>query len=120
MESDTAYKLFSEELMRHETLRIKSGSGGLSYYKDGIFVGHFNARPKKDRDDLGFADFRYDSLLPYLDVEAALPAMQQEVLPDVQIKGHKLWFWCGLHFPLSRMEHVADLFFRHVTSRVNI
>jgi len=36
MQLDTAYKFFSDQLMRHETLTTKSGSGGLSYYKSGV------------------------------------------------------------------------------------
>ena len=103
--------------MRHETLTIKSGSGGLSYYKNGVFVCHFNARPQKNRDDLGFADFRYDSLRPYLDIDATISAMQQDAQPDVQMKRHKLW--CTLHFPLTKMEHIADLLLKHIISKVN-
>ena len=116
MHSDTAYKLFSEQLMRNETLTTKSGKGGLSYYKNGVFVCHFNATPQKNRDDLGFADFRYDSLRAYLDIDAAISAMQQDALPKVQIKRHKLW--CSMHFPLSHMEHVATLFLTHIISKV--
>jgi len=117
MQPDIAYKHFSDQLIRHETLTIKSGKGGLSYYKNGVFICHFNAQPHKTRDDLGFADFRYDALRPYLDIEKTLSALQQEALPDVQIKSHKLW--CTLHFPLSRMEHVADLFLKHIITKVN-
>ena len=118
MQSDTAYKLFTDQLMRYETLTIKSGSGGLSYYKYGVFVCHFNARPRKDRDDLGFADFRYNSLRPYLDIDATISALQKEALPEVEIKSHKLW--CSLHFPLSKMKHVGDLFLKHIITKINI
>jgi hypothetical protein len=117
MQSEAAYQLFSDQLMRHETLTIKSGSGGLSYYKNGVFVCHFNARPQKNRDDLGFADFRYDSLRPYLDIDETISAMQQDAQPDVQMKRHKLW--CTLHFPLTKMEHIADLLLKHIISKVN-
>jgi hypothetical protein len=116
MHSELAYKLFSEKLMQHETLTVKTGKGGLSYYKNGVFVCHFNAQPQKQRDDLGFADFRYDSLRPYLDIDATIAAMQQAALPDVHIKRHKLW--CSLHFPLSLMEQVATLFLNHILSKV--
>ena len=118
MQTDVAYKFFSDKLMQHETLTVKSGKGGLSYYKDGVFVCHFNARPQAKRDDLGFADFRYDGLRPYLDIEATILALQQDALPDVQIKSHKLW--CSLHFPLSIVEHVAGLFLKHIISKVAI
>lgn len=117
MESATAYKFFSDQLMRHESLTVKSGKGGLSYYKNGVFVCHFNAKPRANRDDLGFVDFRYDALRPFLDIEKTISAIQQEALPEVQIKSHKLW--CGLHFPLIRMEHMADLLLKHIISRVN-
>jgi len=117
MQTDLAYKFFSDKLMQHETLTVKSGNGGLSYYKNGVFICHFNAQPQKKRDDLGFADFRYDALRPYLDIEKTISAIQQAALPEVQIKSHKLW--CTLHFPLSLMEHVANLFLKHIISKVN-
>ena len=118
MEPDTAYKYFSDHLTRNETLTIKSGKGGLSYYKNGVFVCHFNAKPQKNRDDLGFADFRYDALRPHLDIDGTISALQKEALPEVQIKSHKLW--CSLHFPLSKIEHVADLFLNHIIIKLNI
>ena len=118
MQPETAYEFFSDQLLRHETLTIKTGKGGLSYYKNGVFVCHFNARPRKDRDDLGFADFRYDALRPYLDIDETISELQKKALPEVQIKSHKLW--CSLHFPLSKLEHVADLFLKHIISKVNI
>ena len=118
MQPDTAYKYFSDHLTRDETLTIQSGKGGLSYFKSGVFVCHFNARPQKNRDDLGFADFRYGSLRSYLDIDEVISAIQQEAIPEVEIKSHKLW--CSLHFPLSKMEHVADLFLKHIISKVNI
>ena len=118
MYPDLTYKLFSDKLMENETLTVKSGKGGLSYYKNGVFVCHFNAKPQAKRDDLGFADFRYDALRPYLDIDATISAIQKEALPEVEIKSHKLW--CSLHFPLSEMENVADLFLIHIISKVNI
>ena len=116
MHPEVAYKLFSAYLMRTEQLTAKSGKGGQSYYKNGVFVCHFNARPRKDREDLGFTDFRYDGLRPYLDVENTIAAIQNDVLPEVQIKRHKLW--CSLHFPLSELEHIADLFLRHIIFKI--
>jgi hypothetical protein len=117
MQTDAAYRFFSQQLTRSEILTTRMGKGGLSYYKNGVFVCHFNARPRKGQDDLGFADFRYDSLRPYLDVEDTISAMQRDAHPEVQLKRHKLW--CSLHFPLSRMEDVAGLFLRHIISRVD-
>ena len=117
MEADVAYNLFSEQLMRHETLTCRQGKGGLSYYKNDVFVCHFNARPQQKRQDLGFADFRYDSLQPYFDVKEAIDGLQREALPDVQLKRHKLW--CAVHFPLTRIGHVADLFVKHIISKVH-
>src|ERR1700752_436513 len=118
MQPDAAYQFFSGQVMRHDTLTIKTGTGGLSYYKNGIFVCHFNAKPRKDRDDLGFADFRYDSLKPYIDIDGTISAIRNEALPEVEIKSHKLWY--SLHFPLSKMEHVAALFLKHIITKVNI
>ncbi|HSL29553.1 MAG TPA: hypothetical protein VK900_10170 [Anaerolineales bacterium] len=118
MQPDPAYELFSAYVMQTEQLEVKSGKGGRSYYKQGVFVCHFNARPQKGRDDLGFADFRYNGLRPFLDVEQTIAAIQKEARPEVQIKSHKLW--CSLHFPLSELEHVAALFVRHVISKINL
>ena len=118
MHPDTAYQLLSDHLMQHETLTVKSGKGGLSYYKKGVFVCHFNAKPRKDRDDLGFADLRYDALSSYLDVDFTVSAIKNDAAPDVEIKSHKLW--CSLHFPLLKLEHIAELFLRHIITKVNI
>ena len=117
MQPGTAYQLFTDCLTRNETLTIKSGKGGLSYYKGGVFVCHFNAQPQKKRDDLGFTDFRYDALRPYLDIETTISSIRKEALPEVKIKSHKLW--CSLHFPLSKLEHIADLFLKHIISEVS-
>lgn len=116
MNPEEAYKTFTNYLTANEALEIKSGKGGLSYYKNGIFICHFNAKPKSKRDDIGFADFRYDGLRPYLDVEKTILAIQKDALPDIQIKSHKLW--CSLHFPLSIMDHIAELFLKHIISKV--
>jgi hypothetical protein len=102
--------------MRDEPLTVKRGKGGLSYYKHRVFVCHFNARPRSGQEDVGFADFRFDALRPYLEIEPTIRAMQDDALPQVQIKSHKLW--CGLHFPLSLVEHVAGLFRDHILSNV--
>ena len=118
MHPDEAYKIFTYYLMSYETLTIKTGTGGLSYYKNGIFVCHFNARPQKSRYDLGFADFRYDGLRPYLDIDSTISAIQKATSPEVEIRSHKLW--CSLHFPLSKLEHIADLFLKHIITKVNI
>ncbi|HKY55324.1 MAG TPA: hypothetical protein VJM08_13495 [Anaerolineales bacterium] len=117
MQPDAAYEFFSNQLMRNEILTIKNGKGGLSYYKNGVFVCHFNAKPQKNRDDLGFADFRYDALRSYLDIDRTISAIRNEILPEVEIKSHKLW--CSLHFPLSKLEHIAELFLKHIISKVN-
>ena len=116
MNPDLAYKHFSVKLMQHETLIVRSGKGGLSYYKNGVFVCHFNARPQAKNPDLGFADFRYDSLRPYLDIDKTIAAIQKDALTEIEIKSHKLW--CSLHFPLSKMEHVAGLLLKHIISKV--
>lgn len=116
MQPDIAYTSFSGHLMRDESAIVKRGKGGLSYYKNGVFVCHFNARPRSGQDDVGFADFRFDGLRPYLEIEPTIRAMQKDALPEVQIKSHRLW--CSLHFPLSLVEHVAGLFRDHILSRV--
>lgn len=116
MNPEEAYETFTNLITAEGMLEIKSGKGGLSYYKNGVFVCHFNAQPQKKRDDLGFADFRYDALRPYLDVEKTIKAIEKDALPEVQMKHHKLW--STLHFPLTLMQHVAELFSKHIISKV--
>jgi hypothetical protein len=114
------YRNFTHALNQTEPLSIKIGKGGLSYYRDTetgpVFVCHFNAAPQKARPDLGFADFRFDALRDRLDMDAVLHAMQTAALPDVHVKVNKLW--CSLHFPHTMIEQVADLFSKHIISKV--
>ena len=117
MHPELAYELFSARLMQNELLTVKNGKGGLSYYKHGVFVCHFNARPRKQREDIGFADFRYDALRRYLEAKTTIAAIQKDALPEVQIRSPTLW--CSLYFPLSVLEHIAELFLRHIISRVH-
>src|SRR5687768_9807086 len=94
-QAEASYRQFSNLLMQHSTLDIKIGKGGLSYYKPtptgSVFVCHFNARPQSKRDDIGFADFRFDALRDRLDLDATLQALQAAASPDIQIKVNKLW-----------------------------
>jgi hypothetical protein len=114
------YINFSEQLMHSRPLLFKIGKGGMSYYLpfDGaqIFVCHFNATPRSNRDDLGFADFRYDALRQYLNVEATLQALSQGAPPEVEVKPHKLW--CSLQFPLTSIDPVADLFRERIILKI--
>jgi hypothetical protein len=68
-ESRRSLQFFTNLITVNEPLEIKSAKGGLSCYKNDVFVCHFNAQPQKKRDDLGFADFRYDALRLYLEIE---------------------------------------------------
>lgn len=115
-----AYLAFSQRLMKSTPLEIKIGKGGLSYYKavknGSVFVCHFNAMPQRQRNDLGFADFRFDALRPYLDPDETVQAMQKAAPSDIQIKVNKLW--CSLHFPLTRLKDVTDLFSEHIIAKV--
>jgi hypothetical protein len=62
MQPEIAYRSFFEHLMPEESLIFKQGEGGLSHYKHGLSICHFNARPRSGWEDLGFADFRYQEL----------------------------------------------------------
>jgi hypothetical protein len=114
------YIRFSVQLMRSYPLQIKIGKGGLSYtlnfQGDHIFACHFNAKPRSSRDDLGFADFRYDALRPHLDVDAAIKAITQAAPPEIEVKARKLW--CSLQFPLTSANTVADLLREHIIVRI--
>jgi hypothetical protein len=114
------YIYFSERLMAQTPLIVKIGKGGLSYYKsigaEQVFVCHFNAKPQSKRDDLGFADFRFDALSKHLDIPATLQTLQELALPNVQIKPHKLW--CSIQFLLIEVDVIAELFQQHIISKL--
>lgn len=114
------YRTFTERLTQQEPLTIKVGKGGLSYYKATVhgplFVCHFNAIPRRDQHELGFADFRQDVLAPVLHVPAVIAELQTVVGSDIEIKVGKVW--CSFHFPLVRSADVADALRVHLISKI--
>jgi len=97
MNPEEAYKTFTNLITAKEMLEIKSGKGGLSYYKNGVFVCHFNAKPQSKRDDLGFADFRYDALRPYLDIEKMIKALEKEAILKYKLRITNFGLLCIFH-----------------------
>jgi hypothetical protein len=116
------YLDFCKHLMQAERLSVKTGAGGLSFYKelDGerVFVCHFNARPRSAQIGLGFADFRRDALEGRLNVDRVLGALRRRLGPQVEVKEGKLW--CGLHFSLRLAPRVADAFRIHIISPMSL
>jgi hypothetical protein len=110
------YVAFSEIVMKAGLLTIKIGKGGLSYYKDEVFVCHFNAKPQSKRDDIGFADFRFASLEKLLHVEKTVKATQNAAAPDIEVRVNDRW--CSFHFSLNDYSKVADLFVEHIISQI--
>lgn len=114
------YVAFYERLSEHDALRVKVGKGGLSFYKavrdETVFVGHYNALPRRARPDIGFADFQFEPLRPYMKVEATLRKLQKAAMPEIEIKVNKLW--CSLHFLHAYDRDVADLLTAHIVSKV--
>ena len=114
------YQRFCDRVMRNEPLGVKTGNGGLSFYKPtatgNVFVCHFNAAPRGGEELLGFADFRKDVLQDRLDFELTLQDMGQALGPESPIKVGKKW--CSMHFPLVRAPEVADIFAEHLIARV--
>lgn len=114
------YRAFTEQLMQDAPLNIKVGKGGLSYYLPykghPLFVCHFNARPQGKRDDLGFADFRYDTLQKLIDIDGTIAAMQAYDTHEIIVKRHKLW--CSVEFLLVRECEVAELFRQHIVAKL--
>jgi hypothetical protein len=114
------YQCFTERLSQDAPLTIKVGKGGLSYYKQTahgrLFVCHFNAIPRRETSELGFADFRQDLLAPVLDVPRMIADLQAAVGSDLAIKPGKVW--CSLHFPLARSADVADAFRVHLIAKL--
>jgi len=119
-ETQAVYMAFSERLMREAPLVITIGKGGLSYYKEmgneSVFVCHFNAKPQRLRNDLGFADFRLETLRNRVDLPLALDAIQKTTEPEIRFKLNKQW--CSLHFSLSDYARVADIFYEHIIVKV--
>lgn len=114
------YRTFCEHLMQREALTVKVGKGGLSFYKTipagAIFVCHFNAAPRGGSTDLGFADFRCDTLERVLDLPAAMTGLQSAFGPEIEIKTGNIWY--SFHFPLARSSAIADTLREHVVSRI--
>lgn len=119
LETRKTYQAFYQRMTYSTPLLIKIGKGGLSFYKETanapIFVCHFNAQPQSNKYDLGFADFRFDALRKYLNVEETIGLIQKMAPPEIVIKVNKLW--CSLHFPLNLTEEVASLFVQHIVTR---
>jgi len=120
IETRNIYQAFYRRMTSAGPLAIKIGNGGLSFYKQiqnsAVFVCHFNAKPQRSRNDLGFADFRFDALHPYLPVDNTIRLFRNTASQETTIKVHKLW--CSLHFPLQVAETVADLFVQNIVTRM--
>lgn len=114
------YAAFHNHLTQEESLIVKVGRGGLSFYKETrtgpVFVCHFNAAPQRGKSDLGFADFRFDALREQLDLSATLKSILAAAPPEVQVKVNKLW--CSLHFPLTSADRVAEIFVQHIIAKI--
>jgi hypothetical protein len=72
--------------------------------------------PQRGRNDLGFADFRLDTLSQRLNADTIVRALQKAAPPEIHVKANKRW--CTLHFPLIQANEVAELFDRHIISKV--
>ena len=90
MRPDIGYQFFCANFMPTERLVVKNGKGELSDRKNGAFLCHFNARLQKKREDLGSADFRYDALRRYMDVDITIGAIQKDAPAGVQMNSHTL------------------------------
>ncbi|HEY0733980.1 MAG TPA: hypothetical protein VGD69_03670 [Herpetosiphonaceae bacterium] len=119
-EARAIYHDFSERLMQQDALSVKVGKGGLSYYKTTssgpIFVCHFNAQPRSSTGDLGFADFRRDTLEHVLDFPAVLTGLQSALGPEIAIKSGNIWY--SFHFPLARRAEIADALREQIVANI--
>jgi hypothetical protein len=119
-DTHNTYLAFYQRLTESNPLIVKIGKGGLSFYKEiddnPVFVCHFNAMPQRGRNELGFADFRFDILSQWLNTDTIVQTWQKMVSAEIRIKTGKRWV--TLHFPLTRVNEVADLFNRHIIARV--
>ena len=119
-ETRAIYRDFSERLMRQAVLIAKVGKGGLSYYQTiaggQIFVCHFNAEPRGGNAELGFADFRRDTLERVLDFPAVLAGLQAALGHEIAIKSGKIWY--SFHFPLARHSEIADALREQIVAQI--
>ena len=119
-ETQKVYQAFYRRMTQNAPLAITIGKGGLSFYKEiankSVFICHFNAKPQRKKDELGFADFRFDAISQYLDVSDTIQLIQNTASKEIVIKVNKLW--CSLHFPLKLADEVADLFVQHIVIKV--
>ena len=115
------YEAFYRRMTQTSPLAIRIGKGGLSFYKeiadDAVFICHFNAKPQSRKDELGFADFRFEAIGQYLNVSDTLQLLQNTASKEIVIKVNKLW--CSLHFPLKLADEVADLLVQHIVTKIN-
>lgn len=110
------YRRFAQVLAGPHALGITIGRGGVSFYATTVtgrtFACHFNAVPRRGRDDLGFADFRPKALAPQLDPDGVIADLQRRLGPGIELRAGKVWY--GAHFSRERDDHVAHAFGRAV------
>jgi len=104
------YRRFAEELASDHGLRITVGRGGLSFYAPGMgrFLCHFNASPRKGREDLGFVDFKPHVLVPELDPSAVVVDLQRRLGFEIPLRAGKVWY--GAQFLREQDALVAAAF----------
>ncbi|HYF61928.1 MAG TPA: hypothetical protein VD886_03890 [Herpetosiphonaceae bacterium] len=103
------YLEWSAILLDAADLEITLGKGGISFYLPAggrrIFAVHFNAMPRARVSGRGFADFRRDTLEPYLNPEGLLENLRGLLPPDSELRPGRRW--CCLHFPWDRTADIA-------------
>lgn len=104
------YLEWSAILMAAARLEISLGKGGVSFYVPAggrrIFAVHFNAMPRSAITGRGFADFRRDTLEPYLDLEGLAGNLRGLLPPGCELRQGKIW--CSLHFPWDLTSDIAQ------------
>ena len=114
------YLTISERLQKDGPLTIHAGVGGISFYKktgkDMTFLVRFVAVPKRLPSQMGYLEFRKDSLQRWIDIDDLVEKIKYQAGPDTLFREGKVW--CGLFFPLSRTEEITDLIRRRIVSRV--
>jgi hypothetical protein len=111
-ETDEAarYARFRDRVVAGDPVDVKAGPGGLSFYVsiDGRrrFACHFNARPRREESNRGFADFKpQDTGLDQVRVTARL-----EELLQGKAECRRGARWWSAHFAADQDLLVADAF----------
>ena len=101
------YARFRERVVAGDPVEVTTGPGGISFYVRAggrrRFAGHFNARPRRGEDGLGFADLKPAST--GLDPDAVVAALEARLAGIADMRRGAAWW--SAHFAAGEDAVVA-------------